>query len=132
MLISINARSPILKLRKWDDNSIIRDGLKKVHINAYSVGHFFNDLCAAMWFVYFTWYLISVVCLDKEIAGLAVLSGQITDGIMTPITGILSDKFNTRWGKRYPWYFVGTIIVFPCFAGIFGYFDFVNAKDADG
>ena len=58
-----------------DDNSIPRDGLKKIHIDAYSVGHFFNDLCAAMWFVYFTWYVITVVGLSKEVAGLCVLSG---------------------------------------------------------
>ena len=85
-----------------------------------------------MWFVYFTWYIITVVGLPKEIAGLCVLSGQVTDGIMTPITGLLSDKYNTRWGKRYPWYVAGTIIVFPCFLGIFGYPDFVNAKGPDG
>ena len=51
---------------------------------------------------------------------------------MTPVTGVLSDKFNTRWGKRYPWYVVGTIIVFPCFLGIFGYLGFVNEKGPDG
>jgi Na+/melibiose symporter-like transporter len=51
---------------------------------------------------------------------------------MTPITGILSDKFTTRWGKRYPWYFVGTIIVFPTFLGVFGYPEFVNEKGPDG
>jgi len=66
------------------------------------------------------------------VAGLAVLSGQITDGIMTPIVGLLSDKYNTRWGKRYPWYVVGTIIVFPTFLGVYGYPEFVNAKGSDG
>lgn len=84
-----------------------------------------------MWFVYLTWYVITVVGLPKEVAGLCVLSGQIADGICTPITGIVSDKFNTKWGKRYPWYVVGTIIVFPCFAGIFAYPDFINAKGND-
>jgi Na+/melibiose symporter-like transporter len=51
---------------------------------------------------------------------------------MTPIVGLLSDKYNTRWGKRYPWYVVGTIIVFPTFLGVYGYPDFVNARDSDG
>jgi hypothetical protein len=31
-----------------------------------------------------------------------------------------------------PWYFVGTIIVFPCFAGIFMYPTFVNERSAGG
>lgn len=65
----------MMKVQHSDDNSIPRDGLKKIHIDAYSVGHFFNDLCAAMWFVYFTWYVITVVGLSKEVAGLCVLSG---------------------------------------------------------
>jgi len=38
-----------------------RDGLDTVHIWAYSVGHFNNDLCASMWFIYLSYYLIYVV-----------------------------------------------------------------------
>ena len=85
-----------------------------------------------MWFVYLTWYVNTVVKLSDNVSGLCVLSGQIADGICTPITGLASDKFDTRFGKRTPWYFVGTVIVFPCFAGIFKYPPFVNKKDSDG
>lgn len=28
---------------------------------AYSIGHFNNDLCASMWFIYLNYYLIYVV-----------------------------------------------------------------------
>lgn len=45
---------------------------------------------------------------------------------MTPVVGILSDKFNTSIGKRTPWYIFGTIVVAPCFAGIFEYPPFIN------
>lgn len=55
------------------------------------------------------------------ISGFTILSGQITDGITTPIIGMLSDSFNTRIGKRAPWYIVGTILVIPSFMGIFIY-----------
>ena len=58
-----------------DPDTIQRDGMLQIHINAYSVGHYFNDLCACMWFVYLTWYLIKIVDLPNNIAGLAVLSG---------------------------------------------------------
>jgi Na+/melibiose symporter-like transporter len=40
---------------------------------------------------------------------------------MTPIVGLLSDKFNSRWGKRKPWYVIGTFLVIPSLAGIFMY-----------
>ena len=46
---------------------------------------------------------------------------------------MLSDKYNTRWGKRYPWYVLGFLIVLPCFFGIFSYLPFVNEhKIVDG
>lgn len=63
---------------------------------------------------------------------MCLLSGQITDGIMTPIVGVLSDKYTTRWGKRMPWYYFGFCMVIPCFLGIFSYPEFVNIKDAEG
>lgn len=45
-------------LEKKDNRSEAkRDGLTSTNVAAYSVGHFFNDLCAAMWFVYLLWYL---------------------------------------------------------------------------
>ena len=35
---------------------------------------------------------------------MVLLAGQLADGIFTPIVGYFSDKFNTRCGKRMPWY----------------------------
>lgn len=106
--------------------SKIKDGLTMLNIAAYSVGHLGNDLCAAMWFFYLSWYLKRVVNLDATLAGGCLLSGQLADGITTPLVGLLSDKSNTRWGKRKPWYVFGTILVIPCFLGIFSYPEFIN------
>ncbi len=50
-----------------------------------------------------------------------MLSGQIADGITTPIVGFLSDKCKTKLGSRAPWYISGTFIVIPSFFGIFLY-----------
>jgi Na+/melibiose symporter-like transporter len=55
----------------------------------------------------------------------------LADGIMTPIVGFFSDKFNTRWGKRKPWFFIGTLIVIPTFLGIFAYPPFINNGKVD-
>lgn len=72
-----------------------------------------------MWFVYLSWYLKNVVGLSKKVTAAATLSGQIMDGITTPIVGVLSDKINTKCGQRIPWYIMGTIVVIPCFMGIY-------------
>jgi Na+/melibiose symporter-like transporter len=95
------------------------DGLCKLHVKAYSIGHLSNDLCAAVWFTYALYYFQEVAKLGHTISGLAMLSGQLADGITTPICGLLSDKYETRIGRRAPWYIVGTIIVLPSFLGIF-------------
>lgn len=102
-----------------DTSHIKRDALEKKHKIAYSVGHFSNDLCAAGWFFYFTFYLKYVIKMDGGQAGLVMLAGQIADGCTTPLVGVFSDKCKTSIGSRAPWYIAGTLIVLPCFFGIF-------------
>ena len=81
-----------------------------------------------MWFIYLSYFLIYVVDLDPTIAGLCLLSGQIADGITTPIVGYLSDKLELPYGKRNSWYYAGSILVAPSFTCIFFYFDFFNTE----
>jgi len=61
-----------------------------------------------MWFNYLLVYLKEVNPIDSVqpglYAGIVMLCGQISDGIATPLVGYLSDKTNTRFGKRKPWY----------------------------
>jgi Na+/melibiose symporter-like transporter len=102
-----------------DTSHIKRDALEGKHKFAYSVGHFSNDLCAAGWFFYFTYYLKYVIKMEGGNAGLVMLAGQVADGITTPLVGLGSDKFKTPIGSRAPWYIVGTLIVLPCFFMIF-------------
>ncbi|CDW80446.1 UNKNOWN [Stylonychia lemnae] len=104
-----------------DYSNVKRDGLGKREVAAYAVGHFNNDLCAAAWFTYVLYYIQDVVGLDPVIAGFAMLSGQIADGITTPIVGFGSDKCKTKIGARAPWYLAGSILVIPSFLGIFIY-----------
>ena len=102
-----------------DTSHIKRDALERKHKIAYSIGHFSNDLCAAGWFFYFSYYLKYVIKMRGSQAGIVFLAGQIADGCTTPIVGILSDKFKTPIGSRAPWYILGTLIVIPCFFCIF-------------
>ena len=47
------------------------------------------------------------------------MAGQLADGIFTPIVGLYSDKFDTKIGKRKPWYILGTLIVPVSFFFVF-------------
>lgn len=54
---------------------MLRDGMTSIRLWGYSVGHFANDLCASMWFIYLSYYLLNVVKLSPNISGLCLLSG---------------------------------------------------------
>jgi Na+/melibiose symporter-like transporter len=94
------------------------DGLNKVTMGIYGTGHVLNDLAAACWFNYLLYFLAEVLDIGGAAAGGVMLAGQITDGIVTPIVGIFSDKFTTKIGKRKPWYIAGTAIVAVSFGFI--------------
>lgn len=57
--------------------------------------------------------------LSQSVTGMALLGGQLADGIATPIIGMLSDKNDLCWGKRNTFFIVGSIIVIPSFLCIF-------------
>jgi len=72
-----------------------------------------------------------VVRLTPKLTASCGLSGQLADGITTPIVGLLSDKTKTRCGKRMPWYYAGSLLVIPTFLGIFSYPMFINDLPLD-
>jgi len=43
-------------------------------------------------------------------AGLVLLSARVVDVISDPIIGVVSDRYQTRWGRRKPWIFIGGLL----------------------
>ncbi|CEF59702.1 Major facilitator superfamily domain, general substrate transporter-containing protein [Strongyloides ratti] len=89
-----------------------------------SIGHFYNDLCACMWFTYLMIFLEKVLHFPSEKSGFLMLIGQVADGLCTPVVGFLSDggyipKFLKPLGKRISWHLIGTIAVGITFPLIF-------------
>ncbi len=56
-------------------------------------------------------YLTDTVGLAAGLAGTALMIGRIWDAITDPLVGNLSDKTETRWGRRRPYMFVGSIFL---------------------
>lgn len=88
---------------------------------AYSVGHFYNDLCASMWFSYLLLYLQDVLGFSHLLAGFLLLLGQVVDAAATPLIGYESDRVSGffRYGKRKSWHLFGTILVTISFPFLF-------------
>ena len=59
----------------------------------------------AFWFVFLT----NVVGIGPGIAGTVVLVGKIWDSINDPLVGMLSDRLQTRWGRRRPFLLFGAV-----------------------
>lgn len=97
------------------DQSSEQSSLRLHEKIGYAFGHFFNDLCAGVWYSYTLLFLQGVQQMTPQEAGAMLMLGQIGDAIFTPIVGTLSDKF----GTKRKWHFFGTILCFLSFAPIF-------------
>lgn len=95
------------------------DDLNSFTTFCYTIGHILNDLCASCWFYFMGYYLVFIKGLLPFEAGLALFFGQLSDAISTSIVTLYSDKIDTKYGKRTPWYVVGTILSITGFLFIF-------------
>ncbi|ETV98442.1 hypothetical protein H310_08594 [Aphanomyces invadans] len=93
-------------------------------ILAYAVGHVLNDMCASSWFSYLLVFLNGVAGLSPVDSALVMFSGQIADGLATPLVGVVSDKSTgfpaIGFGRRKTWLAGGSVLVVVCFYGVFG------------
>jgi len=114
-----NASNGLQQSQNQEKLLVKGDDLTPVSIFSYSIGHFQNDICASCWFNFMTYYLLYIREMDETEAGFVLLAGQIADALATPVIGVLSDRTETKIGKRTPWYIAGTILALVSFTLIF-------------
>ncbi|MGI9290417.1 MAG: MFS transporter, partial [Gammaproteobacteria bacterium] len=64
-------------------------------------------------------YLATVIGLDTGLSALAILIAKIWVVVADPISGILSDKTETRWGRRRPFILAGGLLSAVSFVLLF-------------
>lgn len=52
-----------------------------------------------------------VIGMSADLVGLAVMIALIIDAFIDPVIGHLSDRTNSRWGRRHPWLYASVIPV---------------------
>ncbi len=95
-----------------DDINYVEPELPPLRVFSYVVGHFFNDLCACLWFSYVLLFFERVKGYSEVQAGSLFLLGQVTDAICTPLVGLGSDRLPLprvlrRYGRRKTWHALG-------------------------
>jgi GPH family glycoside/pentoside/hexuronide:cation symporter len=75
----------------------------------YGLGDWGTSASTAARNLYWLFFLVSVVGLNAEIAGVIIVIGRVWDFINDPLVGTLSDGLNTRWGRRRPLILAGAI-----------------------
>lgn len=64
-------------------------------------------------------YLTSFLGVPVDIAGMVTTGVLVFDIITDPLIGALSDKTNSRFGRRAPWMFVGAVVMAGGIVGLF-------------
>lgn len=76
---------------------------------AYGAGDMGPAVTANVLVFFLLYFFTNVAGLPAGLAGIILMIGKISDAVNDPITGILSDRTRTRWGRRLPWMFFGAI-----------------------
>jgi len=82
----------------------------------FAAGDFFVGGGASLLSVLYLIFLTDVVKLAPGLAGTAVLVAKLWDAINDPLTGSISDRVRTRWGRRRPFIVVGALLLLPVMA----------------
>lgn len=64
-------------------------------------------------------YLTDTVGITAGLAGAIIMVGKIWDAVTDPVAGYLSDRTRSRWGRRRPFMFFGSIPLFLCMVLMF-------------
>ena len=104
--------SKSLKNVVCDGNSIYNACNMEKLTKRIKFGFGIGDLGGNLFFTiigfYLLYYLTDVVNLSPALAGTVLMIGKIWDALTDPLTGFLSDRTRTRWGRRRPYMFVGS------------------------
>lgn len=76
---------------------------------AYGVGQIADGTKTAAFSTFLFFYYNQVLGLSGKLAGLAALLALIVDAFTDPMIGQYSDRFRSRFGRRHPFMFAGSI-----------------------
>jgi GPH family glycoside/pentoside/hexuronide:cation symporter len=76
----------------------------------FGIGDLGGNLFFTMTGFYLLFFLTDIAGLSPALAGTVLMIGKIWDAVTDPATGYISDRTRSRWGRRRPYMFVGSIV----------------------
>ena len=76
---------------------------------SYGLGDVGNALAVSSVSFWLLIYFTDVAGLDPGMAGIAMMIGRVWDAIFDPIVGWITDRTQSKWGKRRPFLLYGAI-----------------------
>ncbi|MBD2604167.1 MFS transporter [Scytonema hofmannii FACHB-248] len=96
-----------------DDNAYSQSGeSEKLDIStklAFGAGDLGTAIAAMIGISYLSPFLTDVAGLSPTLAGQTQLVGKVWDAVNDPMVGVLSDRTQSKQGRRYPWMIWGAI-----------------------
>ena len=81
----------------------------------YAIGMFGTSIPINMLKTYAAIFYVDRLGLTTAQMALMLLIYTFIDAIDNPVYGFLSDRTRTRWGRRRPWFVIGTPLLILCF-----------------
>lgn len=86
---------------------------------AFGVGQAAEGMKNQAFSVFLVFYYQQVIGLPGWMSGLALGIALVFDAVTDPICGVLSDRTQTRWGRRHPYMLASALPLFFSFGALF-------------
>ena len=77
----------------------------------YAVGAAANGVKTDMFTFFLLFFYTNIAGLQPALAGLAILIALCVDAITDPLMGTISDRTNSKWGRRHPFMYAAALPV---------------------
>lgn len=75
----------------------------------YGIGELSKEIPSSIMIFFLLFFLTNVAGLSPSLAGTVLLLGKSWDAINDPLIGWLSDRTQSKWGRRFPWMIGGAV-----------------------